>query len=103
MAYRVEGDYAITTFPDGTELVADLREQPGQSEIADHIGCTVAEMNATHDQFHSLLAATLGLRCSPSLFAASKKEPSSLLSGLEEDAVLAMQRFYFAACREGWK
>lgn len=107
MSFRIEinatGHYAITTFPDGSELIADLKEQLGQQELAEKLGCTVSQMNTTHDKFHNLLAATLGLRCSPALYAASKKEPSSLLSGLEEDAVLAMQRFYFAALREGWK
>lgn len=99
---RREGDYFITVLPNGNEVVADLREQPGQRRIADEMGCTVEEMNSTHDLFHSLVADALGLVCSPALWMASRGE-SSDLSGLEEEAILAVQKFYFAAVKQGWK
>lgn len=99
---RIETPFIITSFDDGSELIADMREQHGQYELASSMGCSVQEMNATHDPFHSLVCEAIGLRCSPSLWCVANGLPSTELSGLEEDAILAVQKFYVAAIKEGW-
>lgn len=95
--------YAVTVLPDGIELVADLSEQPGQQATADMLGCSVREMNETHDLFHTLVAEAIGLRCSPTLWAVAHGEATEEFHGLEEDAILAVQKFFFAAVKRGWK
>lgn len=100
-AFRLEGNSVITTLPDGKEIVASLEEQPGQAETAKLVGCTVRELNETHDAFHTLIAVALGLRYSPALWAAAHNEETTELHGIEEEAVLALQRYYFALKLEG--
>lgn len=95
--------YAVTVFSDGSKLVADLIEQPGQQATADMLGCSVREMNETHDLFHTRVAEAIGLRCSPTLWAVAHGEAADEFHGLEEDAILAVQKFFFAAVKRGWK
>jgi hypothetical protein len=68
--------------------------QPGQKEIADALGLPPDKMNSGHDLTHSLLAHWCGLPYSPSLAsAAGGPKVDEALSGAEEDAVKAIQRY----------
>lgn len=93
----------ITRFSDGAELVACMEEQPGQRATADMLDCSIQEMNETHDLFHTIVAEAIGLRCSPALWAAAHGEKNEELHGIEEEAILAVQKFWFAAIKKGWK
>lgn len=58
-------------------------------------GADIAAMDAAHDPLHALLASALGLP-SLSLRIASGEAlsgPERMLAGLEEDAILMLQRY----------
>lgn len=54
-------------------------------------------MNREHDLTHSLLARALGLPHSPTLHDVAHGRAASDLHAIEEEAVLALQRFARAA------
>jgi len=86
--------YTITRFADGLEVLALHAEQPGQAETAKGLGYVDAEaMNTEHDLGHSLLAYWLGLECSPTLRDVAEGKPATELHCIEEEAVMAIQRF----------
>lgn len=89
--------WTVTKLPNGREVHALHAEQPGQAATAARLGCSVEDMNRTHDLIHSLLAHALGLECSPALGAVAASLPSTALHAAEEEAVLAVQRFAFMA------
>lgn len=77
------------------------RQRPGQSfddhqaEVAAWMGCSVGEMNAAHDPMHRSLCAWLGVP-SHSLACAAGDDHDARLAGLEEEAVLHVQRLAVA-------
>ena len=86
--------YTITRFADGKEVHALHAEQPGQAETAKGLGYPDAEaMNTEHDLAHSLLCYWLGLPESPTLRDVAEGKTASDLHYLEEEAVMAIQRF----------
>lgn len=66
-----------------------------QAEMATWLGTTVDEMNRSHDRWHVSLAKWLGATSHALRMAAgaplSREEAE--LAGLEEDAVLSVQRY----------
>lgn len=83
----------LTSFGDGSYLVADHHEQFGQEKIAEDLGMTVEEMNISHDLAHSLLAHWLGLKFSPTLHDVANGIPATETHYHEEDAVKSFQKF----------
>lgn len=74
-----------------------------QQAIADWMGCTVEQMNMTHDAAHRQLCEQFGTGDSLSLrMARGEKltEAEQRIAGLEENAVLAIQRWLFTAAKE---
>lgn len=57
-------------------------------------GDDVAGMNRDHDPLHRALCAWLGVPC----LALPEGQPGSYLAGIEEEAVLAVQRLMRAHC-----
>lgn len=86
--------WVVTRYPDGTEVHAHPRHGPEDEARAVALGYVdVDEMTLDHDRLHSRLAAALGLRCSPTLWALAHGEPAPACAGAEEALVLAAQRF----------
>lgn len=85
--------YTVVTLPNGQIVTALHKEQLGQKETAAHIGCSVEEMNRTHDLLHVMLAHMIGLDYSPTLADVAVNLPKNDIHGIEEAAVLAVQRF----------
>jgi hypothetical protein len=84
--------YTITRWPDGRELVAAHAAQPGQEQTAAEIGVSVEEMNREHDVWHTKVCQCIGLPSSPALEAAVQGKGDSEIYGIEEAAVLAVQK-----------
>lgn len=89
----VHDGYTVVTLPDGNEVHSLHKEQPGQDKTAAHIGCSVETMNQTHDLFHVILADAIGLDHSPTLMDVAIGTPENEIHWIEEEAVIAMQRF----------
>lgn len=71
-----------------------LPDQPfdaHQVAMAEWMGCTVEELNRDHDRIHVALCGWLGIT-SHSMAHAAGEPFDPVLSGMEEDAVLATQR-----------
>ena len=66
---EVTADKVVTTFVDGSFVVAEIAEQPGQADIAEKIGVSVEQMNRDHDLAHSVLAVFMDQPRSPALWA----------------------------------
>lgn len=94
LTVEVRDGYTLTRFPCGAELVASHAVQDGQAETAARCGYESAEaLNREHDLTHSLLAHWLGLPWSPTLHDVAIGVRVNELHFVEEDAVLAVQRF----------
>jgi len=102
LASTVE-DLVITRFDDGAEVWARPRDDASYAATAAELGYeTPARMNAEHDEIHCQIAQMLGLGVSPTLWAvAHGSGVDEALSGLEEDAALALARFKNACRRAG--
>lgn len=85
---RIYETWVETDLPDGRTIYAVPRED--QIEIASELGYEgdVVALTLDHDPLHSLLCDWLGLPYSYAL-----AEPGTELAGLEEEAVLAVQKF----------
>lgn len=96
---RFEGDLAITTLPDGAEVVAAPQDTEAYRATARRLGYgdDTARMCREHDACHAWLAAILCLPESPTLSNVAHGRSDSALTGLEEDAVMAIQAFACAA------
>lgn len=94
---EIHDGWSVTRFADGEELHALHGEQPGQAEVAKWLGMSVERMNVTHDIAHSLLCHLLGLPHSGSLRAAATRSKPRDVDWIEEEAVLALQKFAHAA------
>jgi hypothetical protein len=98
VAVEIHDGWTVTRFSDGQEVHALHREQPGQADLAARLGYgTAAAMNREHDLAHSILAHALGLPHSHTLHDVAHGRPASDLHAIEEEAVLALQRFARAA------
>lgn len=79
---------------DRRELPAVPEETDEYRERATYLGYDdPLQMCQEHDIIHTMLADMLGLDVSPALLGAVCDEPINDLTGAEEDAVLAIQRF----------
>jgi hypothetical protein len=89
-------DGCTVVLPGGRILDARPQETDSYRAQARAIGYgdDTAAMCREHDYVHALLAHALGLPHSPALMGAAKGEPINDLTGAEEDAVLAIQRFW---------
>lgn len=91
---EISGGQTQTRFRDGTIVYAFHKKQLGQGFTAKRLGYpTAAAMNRDHDLLHSMLAHWLGLPHSPTLWDVAHGKPGTELHTIEEDAVLAVQRF----------
>lgn len=90
---KVCNGYTQIVLPSGQTVCGLHAAQPGQEETAARIGCSVELMNKTHDVIHVLLAEMIGLEFSPLLQRVADGLPADELRDLEEDAVIAIQRF----------
>lgn len=92
-------DFTRTILPDGTEVPAAPQDDDSYRERAAVLGygADTASMSREHELAHVLLSYILGLPESPALRAAANDAGPSDLTGMEEDAVMAIQRFARAA------
>jgi hypothetical protein len=94
-------DWCLTRLPCGREVHAHPNaESPAMAERLGY-GQDVAAMTRHHDALHSMLCCMLGMTASHSLMLVAGCESDATLAALEEDAVLAVQRFARAAGWEG--
>jgi hypothetical protein len=94
-----KADYAITTLPGGHRIVAAPQDDAAYRATALRLGYggDTLRMMREHEAAHSALCHWLGLPESPTLRVVAGDEGPTDLSNLEEDAVLALQRFANAA------
>jgi hypothetical protein len=98
VAVEIHDGWTVTRFSDGQEVHALHGEQPGQADLAVRLGYrAAAAMNREHDLGHSILAHALRLPHSPTLHDVAHGRPATDLHAIEEEAVLALQRFARAA------
>lgn len=87
------------TLPDGTVIEGNPQPDDEYRDTAEWLGYggdTLA-MCRDHDPLHALLTDWLGLPASFSLRVAAGLDQPNALAGLEEEAVLALQKFVRAA------
>jgi hypothetical protein len=84
-----------TVLPDGSIVLAVAHDTAEYAATAARLGygADVEKLNRDHDIVHSLLAHWLGLPASPALSGAAREAEGTELTGAEEDAVMAIQRF----------
>jgi hypothetical protein len=91
---RIGDSWVVTRLPNGREVHA---HPDGESlRMAKELGYgeDVAALTRDHDLLHSIICDTLGLPYSPALMKqAGEKGIDPLLVGLEEAAILAVQKF----------
>lgn len=89
--------WSKTVFADGQEVEAVAHDTNSYRETALHLGYgnDVARMSADHELVHSWLCHALGMQYSPALRSVVG-DAADYRHGLEEDAVLAVQRFAIA-------
>lgn len=86
--------WTVTTLPTGETVHAHPDGSEEQAETARRLGYPdVCSLTREHDLTHSWLADVLGLPASFSLSQAAGLPTDPELAGIEEDAVLALQRF----------
>lgn len=98
---EVHESWTTTFLPGGHRIVGLHQEQHGQSETARELGMSAWDMNREHDLLHSILAHAVGLECSPALLAAATGQSSEDVHGLEEAAVLSVQKWLASIGRTG--
>lgn len=90
---KVGEDHVVTILPNGTEVTAiPNRESPKMAKRLGY-GKDVNAMTRDHDPLHSWLCDRLGMPHSFSLMQAAGFDVNARLAGLEEDAVLSVQKF----------
>lgn len=99
---RVMPGWVETVLPGGAVVAAHPNRTPEDFARARALGYQgdVWGMTLDHDHMHVRLCHALGLKESPALRQASRGE-SSELSGVEEEMVLAAQRFVNLCRKEG--
>jgi hypothetical protein len=92
-------DFTRTILPDGVEVPAAPQDNADYRSRAHALGYgqDSAAMSREHELGHVLLSYILGLPESPALRSAANNAGPSDLTGMEEDAVMALQRFARAA------
>lgn len=92
-------DAVVTILPDGQQIFAMAQDTDEYRATAERLGYgeDTCRMSRDHELTHSALAALLGLPESPTLGRVARGEGDSTLTGLEENAVLAIQAFANAA------
>lgn len=93
--------WVVITLPTGEQVHAHPNEDSARMAAALGYGDDVAAMTLDHDPLHARLTDWLGLAASPTLRRAAGLEPDGELVGLEEAAVLAVQRFRRACVAAG--
>lgn len=91
---RVFESHVETTLPDGQVVYATPMHDEESVARAHSLGYEgdVVAMTLDHDRLHAALSHALGLPESPALRAAASGGPSTMVTGAEEDMVLAAQR-----------
>lgn len=87
--------YVHTTLPDGATVHAvpgQTKEDVARAHSLGYGGDTWL-MTRDHDRFHAMLAYALGLQESPALRRTAEGGKSTLVTDLEEAAVLGIQRY----------
>lgn len=86
--------WAVTTLPTGETIHAHPDGTQAQAEAARAMGYPdVCALTRDHDLLHAALCDWLGLPGSFALAQAAGRAADAELAGLEEEAVLAVQRF----------
>lgn len=93
--------WAVTTLPNGREVHAHPNADSPRMARELGYGDDVAAMTREHDPLHAWLTDQLGMPHSVSLMGAAGCEVDAELATLEEEAVLAVQRFARAARNRG--
>lgn len=89
--------WAVTQLPSGATVHAHPDGSEEQAKIARDFGYPdVCALTRDHDALHSWLCAALGLPVSYALAQAAGEPTDARLAGLEEDAVLCLQKFWRA-------
>lgn len=93
----------FTTLPNGHAIAASPEDTDSYRATAKATGYgdDTGAMCRDHDYLHAALADLLGLPHSPALMGAAMGEDINDLTGAEEDAVLAIQRFWNLARQTG--
>lgn len=101
---RVGPTWVVTTLPDGSEVHAHPQDSMGQRQTAKALGygLDLAAMTRDHDTLHAAIAAWVGLPESAALRQAAGGSPDPELAAMEEDAVLAVQRYCRAVGSWPW-
>lgn len=96
---QVWPDSVVTILPGGEQVFAAAQDNDAYRETAQRLGygSDTVRMSRDHEVLHSAVAAWLGLWESPTLGRVARGEGDTALTGLEEDVVLAIQRFCNAA------
>jgi hypothetical protein len=97
--FEVWPDSLRTILPDGSQVTAAPEDTAAYRERARLMGYgdDTFRMSLDHELAHSLVADLLGLDESPALLRVAHGEGPTAETNLEEDAVLALQRFAVAA------
>lgn len=93
--------FAVVTLPGGEEVHAHPNHKSADMALRLGYGTDVAAMTRDHDPLHARLTDWLGLRSSLALEAAAGLRPNDDLAAMEEEAVLAVQRFRRACVTRG--
>lgn len=90
--------WAKTTFPDGSSVPAFPEPTASYVATAERLGygTDIARMCVEHELVHNWLCHVLGLPHSPALFGVAHGGDADWRHALEEDAVMAVQRFAMA-------
>ena len=90
-----DGPYTITTLPGGARIVAAVENTDAYRVTALRLGygSDTLRMMREHEAGHAWLAHVIGLPESPTLRNVADGLGDTALTGLEEDAVCAIQRF----------
>jgi hypothetical protein len=96
--------WVVTTLPSGAEVHAhpDMTEAQLQTAIDLGYGFDTDALTRDHDPLHCALADWLGLSASLALRARTGEAIDAGLAALEEQAVLAVQKFCRALGRWPW-
>lgn len=96
---QVWPDCVRTILPGGAIVMAAPQDNDAYRATAGHLGYgeDTARMCAEHEAAHTAICAWLGLAESPTLRQVAHGRPDTFISGVEEDVVLALQRFARAA------
>lgn len=91
---QVWPDCVRTVFADCVEVVGAPQDNDAYRATAERLGygADTLRLCRTHEVVHSWLASLLGLPESPALRGAANGSGPSLLTGAEEDAVMAVER-----------